>query len=725
MKRFVYFALSVWFVLSACRLMALLTPTVAPTAVGKPTDTLRPTNIASPTATPLPSPTVTPPPSPTVALPPSPTAAPPGFYDNSDAGFAFQAPAGWEIVEESSSWVEMKDNRSGVFLLAMSYLGDKTMTTDELVDSLEEGFFADMTVTVLAQNEITLSGGVTALQVELKAEGDYTLESRVVYAHLGSRDYFVILYGLAGILKDEAQTLDDVVASLQVYRPQIYGLDPSETLYLSEGYEPTPEDLDPALTTTSAADYVGYLFSGLVRLDPQMQIVPDLAESWTVSADGLVYTFKLRPNLKFSNGDPITAQDVKDSWERTTDPALKSTTARTYLGDIVGVEEKLDRKASEISGVEVIDDLTLKVTLDGPKPYFLAKIAYPTAYVYDVEQASRDAEWMFAPHASGPYFLKEHIEGEAFIFERNDYYPTPPAIKYVVQLQPQGVSELSLYKDGVIDIVYLGSEDAIQARKPDNPLHAEWQSIPSLCTFMVQMNNTQPPFDDVNVRLAFAQAIDREKFVEILSKNKNLSAVSILPPAMPGFSPDNVVAGFDAAAAKAALGQSRYAGNLPTVTLAAGGYGDADRRDVNVLTQMWQDNLGVKVKVVYVDPSNVTEAERRQKAHMSLYGWCADYPDPENFLDVLYHSDSDFNVGNYTNPQVDALLEQARTTTDAAERLALYQQVEALLLSDGAVIPLVHAVYDVLVKPRVQGFVISPMHISFILWVSLSDAEQP
>ncbi len=730
MKRILCIVMLLAVLTTGCSLLAKPTPTATPT--------LLPTNTPVPTDTPIPTDTPTPTASPTATLTPSPTATntatptitpsptPKGFYNSANGGFSFISPTSWKIDKEESSWVQMVDQRSGIFFLAVSSLSGEEQTMEALLEDLKAGFFAGTTVTVLEEGEIALADGAIASKIDLEAESaDYTLDSRVVYIHLGSRDYLFIVYGLTGMLNTQSSVLDDVFGSMRVYRPQIYGLNPNETLYLSGG-EPDPMELDPALSPASAVSYIGYLFSGLVRINPQLQTVPDLAESWTISPDGTVYTFKLRDGLKFSNGDPLTAQDVKDSWERTTDPKLKSTTAKTYLGDIVGVKEKIAGDADEISGVKVIDDLTLEVTIDGPKPYFLAKIAYPTGYVYDVEQANgSDDNWMFNPNSSGPYVVKEHIEREAFVFERNENFYTLPPVKYVVFLASSGVSRLSLYKDGVIDLVYLGGEDALQARKADDPLHSQLQTVTSLCTDMVQMNNTLPPFDDPNVRLAFARAVDRDGFVETLTQNVDIPALSILPPAMPGFSPDNVIAGFDAAAAKEALAASQYAGNLPEVVLTASGYGDSNRDDVNALVKMWQDNLGVKVKVVYVDPTNLTEAAREQNAHMVVYGWCADYPDPENFLDILYHTGSDFNVGNYTNPAVDALLEQARTEVDPAARIQLYQQAEAMLLGDVAVIPLANGVTDVLVSPRLIGYIQPPMHSSFILWISLDENYMP
>ena len=127
------------------------------------------------------------------------------------------------------------------------------------------------------------------------------------------------------------------------------------------------------------------IYSGLVKLDTNLQLVPDIAESWQISPDGLVYTFNIKPNAKFHDGKPVTAHDFKWSIERAADPDTGSPVADTYLGDIIGVQEKLAKEVTEISGVQAIDDYTIQFTIDAPKAYFLAKLTYPTAYVLDRE----------------------------------------------------------------------------------------------------------------------------------------------------------------------------------------------------------------------------------------------------------------------------------------------------------------------------------------------------
>lgn len=238
---------------------------------------------------------------------------------------------------------------------------------------------------------------------------------------------------------------------------------------------------------------------------------------------------------------------------------------------------------------------------------------------------------------------------------------------------------------------------------------------------MVMFNNATVPFDDIQVRQAFAMSIDKDALVERMTNNVDIPANAILPPAMPGYQGTTQGLDFDKAAAKAALSASKYGTELPEVKLSVSGYGDSESDLVNALVSMWKDALGVQVKVEYLDPTRFAEAAREQANPMTLFGWCADYPDPENFLDILFHTGSEMNASAYSNPEVDKLLEQARVEQDPARRIQLYQQIETTLLEDVAAVPYIYSVENVLVKPRVVGFKLMPMSGSYIPSLSLQD----
>ncbi|MCL4259272.1 MAG: peptide ABC transporter substrate-binding protein [Anaerolineales bacterium] len=482
-----------------------------------------------------------------------------------------------------------------------------------------------------------------------------------------------------------------------------------QALVLAGGESTNPRDYDPA-TTHGSGDKL--LFSGLVSLDPNLNLIPDLAESWNVNPDGTVYVFHLRTNAKFHNGRAVTAQDVVYSWERAASPALASDTALTYLGDIVGVREMNAGTADHISGLTVVDDHTLQVTIDAPKPYFLAKLTYPTSFVVDRENVESGDEWYRAPNGTGPYKLREWKRFESIIYEANaDFYLGKPSIPYVIFQLYSGVSQ-RMYETGDVDISDVYSVDRFT--DPTEPLHRELLTGVSLCTSFVNFDSSRPPFDDVNVRQAFTMAFDRQKYIDVVMNGHALPAPGLYPPALPGF--DLTLQGlpYDPAQARQLLAQSKYGGpqGLPSVIFTNYGVGSYISGDVSALAEMWEQNLSVTITVENIEPDYYYE-QVYSGNHGQLFngGWCADYPDPENFADVLFHSGSPQNNGGYSSPELDALLEAARVERDVTKRIGMYQQAERLIVNDAAALFTVHSLSYQLVKPYVKGYVFTPIDI--------------
>lgn len=696
-------------VFSALLAFTLLLSACQPAATPAPTATLAPTASATPnptaTATLLPTATVT----------PQPTPKPAGYYALDEAGLSFVVPETWELVVNESTMLALIDpNDRNFILLALTTYNDETMTIDSLAEEISTMLSGDSSAEVSHTDpvDVTVPGVETAQMTEISSD---TGLSKTIYRtyifQTAQRMVMLIFSGTEKTLDRKELTLERVFESIQMSEPRPYGLERSETIYQLAN-EPAPEDLDPALSTSSAEDFVGLLFSGLVRLTPDLQISPDLAESWEISADGAVYTFTLRAGVQFADGSPITAQDVVDSWERATDPELDSSTARTYLGDIQGVQAKLDGDAEQISGLEALDDVTLQVTLDGPRPYFLAKLSYPTAMIIDGRYAgTTDADWVWTANASGPFRIKEHIEGEALIFERNPNYPQPAGVKYLVYSFYWGGSPKSLFEDGEIDLLSIASEDVLQVNKEDDPSHDLLETLPSMCTTLLQFNTTSQPVDDPKVREALALAIDRDELNEVLCDGLCLPTGAILPPAMPGYSSDLAGYRFDVTAARQALQDSTYAGKDITIELSVSGYAGEESALVSALGEMWKENLGITVQVENIDPEDFTRTVREDPGDIVLFGWCADYPDPENFLDLLYHSGNDFNVAAYSNPALDSLLEQARIELDSQQRLALYNQVEQTLLDEFVSVPLFNSIQFMLISSRVKNYQMTPLGV--------------
>ena len=482
-----------------------------------------------------------------------------------------------------------------------------------------------------------------------------------------------------------------------------------QALVLAGGESTNPRNYDPATTHGSGDKLV---FSGLVSLDPNLNLSPDLAEKWEISADGTVYTFHLREHARFHDGRPVTAEDVIYSWERAASPALESDTVLTYLGDIVGVGEMRAGQADHISGLAAIDDHTLQVTIDAPKPYFLLKLTYATAFIVDKKNVESGDEWYRTPNGTGPYRLTEWRKFETKVYEANaDFYLGEPSIPYIVYQLYSG-DEQRLYETDDIDISNVYSIDRFT--DPTEPLHNELLTGVSLCTGYVNFDSTRPPFDDVKVRQAFTMSFDREKYVEVVTGGHSLPADGLYPPAMPGFNLNLKPLPYDPDQGRQLLAESKYGGadGLPPIVFTDAGIGSSVSSDVAALAEMWEQNLGVKITVENLEPNYFYE-KIFSGYHGQLFsgGWCADYPDPENFADALFHTGSQQNSGGYSNPQLDALLEQARIERDVTKRIEMYQQAEQLIVDNAAALFTTHSLSYQLVKPYVKGYVLTPIDI--------------
>lgn len=486
-----------------------------------------------------------------------------------------------------------------------------------------------------------------------------------------------------------------------------------------------PPTLDPALAgDADSAYYVVEIYSGLVTLDKNLKIVPDLAERWEISSDGKTYTFYLRKEAKFHDGRPVTAQDFKYSIERTTNPALASPTADTYLGDIVGVKEKLTRKAQTVSGIEVVDDYTLKITIDAPKAYFLAKLTFPTAFVVDKNNVERGGRtWTDKPNGTGPYKLKEYARSQRLILIKNEnYYRDPKPQVDEVQFILGGGSAMTMYENGDLESVYVTINDIERVSDPNSPLNKELFEGPELSTDFIVFNTRKPPFDDIKVRQAFAMAIDRQKVIDVVYRKMASPAPGILPPGMPGFIEGQSKVQYDPAKAKQLLAESKYAGKMPDITWTTVGAGGSAAQSIQAMTAMIKENLGITVSIQQTDWATFIgqlNDPARNPFQIFDIAWIADYADPQNFIDILFRSNSTQNWAAYSNPAVDKLLDQAALEKDTAQRFKIYQQAEQMILADYPVVPFTVSNQFWLTKSYVKGMIYPPLIIPRLQYISL------
>ncbi len=487
-------------------------------------------------------------------------------------------------------------------------------------------------------------------------------------------------------------------------------------------YGTDPLTLDPAVSgDMTSHECLMQLFSGLVRLDADLELVPDIARDWQVSKDGRTYTFRLRRGVKFHDGREVKAEDFVYSWQRACWPETGSQTAATYLGDIVGVGDVLAGEVREISGIRAVDDYTLEVAIDAPRSYFLYKLAYPTAFVVDKVNVEAGGEWWRHPNGTGPFKLGDWVEDEKLELEWDPLYYGDVARLDSVVFHFLAGYPLNMYETDDIDVAGVSVSYIDRVTDEAGPFYSQLMIVPELSLGYLGFNAAAPPFDDVNVRRAFTQAVDKEKLATLVYRDMVQAAYGILPPGLPGH--DEGLSGleFDVEKARESIRVSRYGdvSALPPITLTTSGWGGLIPGDLEAIICEWRQNLGVEVKVRQLEPERYLYHLEEEMDDMYYLGWVADYPHPQNFLEVLFHSQAQYNYGQYRNTEVDALFYEAGTEQDNLRSLELYQQVERILVEDAACLPLWFGENYVLVKSRVRGYSLNPMGFASLNMVSV------
>lgn len=489
-----------------------------------------------------------------------------------------------------------------------------------------------------------------------------------------------------------------------------------------------PINLDPAqITDVSSAVIAVEIFGGLLVLDRDLRIAPDLAESVpspSLNDDGTVtYRFTIRRNATFHDGKPIRAQDFKWTLERNLHPETLSPTAPDFLGDIVGAAEYVRERVDEVVGIQVVDEYTLDITILQATPVFLYKLTYPTAYVLDRDQVEADPErWALNPNGSGPFRLTEWQLGEGLTLERFDDYHLEPARVEKVSVRFAGGS-VEQFENDELDQAFVGINDIERVRDPSNELNSQYVTRSELSIFYLAFNVSTPPFDDVNVRLALAHAIDKTTITQEVQADLLIQARQIVPPGLAAHDSDYPGLVFDPELAQEYLAASRYAGTttLEDIRLTISGAGATPGPSIEAIQDMWRQHLGLEVDIQQVEfASFISDIDRGLYGFFSL-GWSLDYPDPHNVLDYKFYSASLGNDVQLDDEAIDALLEEARYSFDQEVRTSIYRQVDNMLVEQAIWIPLYYSVAHELVKPYVQDYEPTRMVIPHLRFVSIEE----
>jgi ABC-type transport system substrate-binding protein len=481
--------------------------------------------------------------------------------------------------------------------------------------------------------------------------------------------------------------------------------------------------LDPVRSVDYQSTIVrGLIFAGLVRLDADLNVVPDGAASWTVSADGTRYIFTLRENLRFGDGTPVTADDVVYTLTRAIAPATGSPFASAYLSGIAGAAALAGGAATDLAGVEALDPQRVAITLTSPQAYFLAQLSYSPSFLVPRSLVESGADWPERAFGSGPFRLREWQRGRQVVLEANEHYwQGRPGID-TIELPFSSDAGLALdrYLRGELDV--MGN---VQAGVPSARL-AEVRTNPGLRTTSaavvryIGFNNQRPPFDNAFVRQAFAQAVDKTSLTQQVLAGAATPAQRILPPAFPGTQLAVEPLAFDPVGARSALGLAGYlsGASLPPIIFSYADEGD-NRRVADALQAFWRDTLGIDVVLEplalgdFVNRLDTTTLDPTAPQSLQFYlsTWGADYFDPHNFLSLQLRSDSPFNNGRWTNARFDELTLQAdqlSAVSDANERFRLYNEAEQIAVREVGWLPLFYPQVNVLLSPNVSGLAFTP-----------------
>lgn len=608
-------------------------------------------------------------------------------YTNHLIGFSISAPADWGIVETGRrvSVVEIKPpgytDLVSIQISVHRHVGPDVPREwmDWTISNYGKRF-----IDIYEELPVSLGADTTGFRTVFEWNGELGIKEGWTGVLRGRQDFIIRAYGTTTDFDRLRDTLDEIIGTFTLIPP-----DPEQAasddvfVLLSE----EPDTLDPALHAGPVTGPLNTLFGSLVRHDGDMNVIPDIARDWSVSADGKVYTFNLRYEAYFHNGDWVTTEDVVYSWERATDPATGSPTALVYLGDIVGVREKLAGHSDEISGIEALDLFTLRVTLTSPRRTFLQKLTHPVASVVDRNNVEA-GDLAERPNGTGPFRFVAWGRGQGLVLGRSrSYHLERPRLRAVVYRFDVD-DPLSLYPSEQIDVVSVPLEQIDRARDPRDDLFADHVTVPTFCTHYLAFDTTVPPFDNVRVRQAFAKALDLDKIISVVMKGTVDRAYTLVPPGVPGHNEALTAGPFIPEVVRSLLwGVTDHLTDHSPIPSAV---------DNSTMVWMWGEYLGLDVQV-FTGPL-------AEQAGVWRDTWCPDYLDAENYLETLLHSDGRHNRFGYANPEIDALLEEAAVNPDTTLRAETYKQIESIARDDWVVVPLWHERRHELVHQYVVGY---------------------
>jgi oligopeptide transport system substrate-binding protein len=535
-----------------------------------------------------------------------------------------------------------------------------------------------------------------------------------------------------------------VVAACGNSAPTSTNLAKDQTLRVNINTE--PNSLDPGQEQYAYEGAVGVSISeALVRVKPDLSDVQAAtASSWSVSTDGLTWTFKIRSNAKWNDGKPVTGADFVYAWQRILDPRLAAPYADPFFdGTVAGAADYANLDASKPADVAKIpafiqglglsapDASTFVVKLQAPSPFFkwIASLWMSAPVRKDVVDQYGSDKWATSPTSlitNGQYKVSEMVSKDHITLVPNTYYwgGTPTLTKIINYEIADDNQAYAKYLNGELDLdnVPLANTDLVQN---DPKLKNEVKKVPQLTLFWMDYNIRKAPFNNAQARIAFSKAIDRNSLVKNVGKGRWTAATFFIPKGMNGYRPDlGKTQDYDPAAAKTMLTQAVGDPSKITIDFLIRN-STANKQLGEFIADQLQTNLGVKVNQVVIDSKTVTTRLRKHDYQLYVGGWGADYPDDQDWFDI-WMTGSGNVFGGYSNPNYDALVKKADVEPDAKKRQDYYDQAQKILIDDAGGGFLYQRGYMFLVKPWVQGLTTTPIDQETIgdqFWSKVSIAS--
>lgn len=492
-----------------------------------------------------------------------------------------------------------------------------------------------------------------------------------------------------------------------------------------------PVTLDPARPNdVYGRTIANQLFDGLVQFDGALAIKPAIAETWTASRDGLMWTFTLKKGVKFHHGREVTAEDFVYSFTRIVDPQTKSAGAPIFL-KIKGAREFAGGRAQKVEGLEVLDPYTLRITLTEAQTPFVSSLAVGFAKVVPREVVENLGDrFGQQPVGTGPFKFVEWVRSKHITLAANtDYFEGRPSLD---RLEYRIFTGEAL--DEMFDELERGNleDSGIPARERPRLLNGrKYQFIrrPILGIAFLGINTAEKPLDDPRVRQALNYSIDRRTIMREIYQDQILPGAGILPPGTYGYDPKLVGYPYDPKKAAHLLAAAGYPGGkgLPVIHIWSARKNDEAVAEHEAIVKSLAA-VGVRAEVHY----NTVWPEYKGQVYggklpIFRYSWYADTPDPETFLGQLFDSRSPDNITRYRNPTVDTLLQRARLEPDAQKKLQLYQEVERRIVGDAPLLVLSYYTYERVFQPYVKGIQVSALGDPYIpmkkIWIEQDKAK--